>query len=169
MTDAVSLIGQYGWSWWASVGRPPACLYSAWSCHSRTASTPSSSAAACPRRGVERERADVGMVLPQVHALHERLLVAALLLERDDVAGGALVHRRGDGLLVAVELVAEQIGYHHEPVAPERLHQLRSTRPAPAVHARSMAGDVAQVAVRCPNLIRFPSPSSTANSRRPQG
>ena len=39
--------------------------------------------------GVERERPDVGAVLPQVHALDERLLVAALLGERAVVARGA--------------------------------------------------------------------------------
>ena len=43
---------------------------------------------------VERERADVGEVLPQVHALQERLLVAALLRERDGVGRGAMPRPR---------------------------------------------------------------------------
>ena len=48
--ETFSAIGQYGRSWWASVARPPASLYSAWSCHTRRASTPSSSPATCPMR-----------------------------------------------------------------------------------------------------------------------
>ena len=54
---------------------------------------------------VERERRDLGVVLPQVHALHERLLVATLLLERRGVVAGAVGDGLGDGRAVPVELV----------------------------------------------------------------
>ena len=124
-TDAVSLIGQYGWSWWASVGRPPACLYSAWSCHSRTAVDPEQLGGGLAEPRVERERPHVGVVLPEVHALDERLLVAAPLRERRVVARGA---RRAPpavtALAVAVELVVvQEVGDDHVAVAAERLDQ----------------------------------------------
>ena len=54
-TDAVrvsgSAMGDYGWVLVGSVSRPAPCFTSAWSCHSRTASAPMSSAAAWADRG----------------------------------------------------------------------------------------------------------------------
>ena len=79
--------------------------------------------------GVERERADVGAVLPEVLALREALLVARLLGQRAGVVpaapGDGLVDRRPEaGQLVG----AQQIGHHHEAVAPEVLDQLGRQR-----------------------------------------
>ena len=72
--------------------------------------------------GVEREWPDVGTVLPQVHALDERLLVARALVEGPVVAGGAGAHPSSHRRAVAIDLlVGEQAGDHDEAVAPERL------------------------------------------------
>ena len=78
-----------------------------------------------PERGVEREGPDRGVVLPEVHALHERLLVPALRLERH----GVLHRAGGDGVgheaAVPVELVGvEEVGHDHEPVSLEGLDPL---------------------------------------------
>ena len=74
---------------------------------------------------VERQRPDVGVVLPQVHALDERLLVAALVGQRAVVAATAPLHRGGDGGAVAVDLVVgQEIGHDDEPVLPEALDEL---------------------------------------------
>ena len=79
VTDAVSLIGQYGWSWWASVRAAAGLLVERLVVPEpdRVDAEQLGGGLAEPR--VERERPDVGVVLPEVHALHERLLVAALL------------------------------------------------------------------------------------------
>ena len=91
--------------------RPPGSLNRAWSCHRRTPSTCSSRAAASADARVERQRPHLGMVLPEVHALLERLLVPGLLGQRPAVAGLAIGHRVGDERAVAVELVVgEQAG-----------------------------------------------------------
>ena len=92
MTDAVSLIGQYGWSWWASVGRAAGLLVQRLVVPQPDGVDAEQLGRRLAEAGVERERADLGEVLPQVHALQERLLVAALLGERTIVAGGAVVH-----------------------------------------------------------------------------
>ena len=79
--------------------------------------------------GMERERADVGAVLPQVLALREALLVARLLGQ----CAGVVPAAPGDGLVdrrpEAHHLVgAQEIRHHHEPVAPEVLDELGRQR-----------------------------------------
>ena len=64
------------------------------------------------------------MVLPEVHALHERLLVAALLVERRVVERGAVRDGLGDEPAVPVELVVrDEVRDHDEAVALEGRHR----------------------------------------------
>ena len=74
--------------------------------------------------GMEGQRPHLGAVLPQVLALREALLVERLLGQGPGVVPaapgdpfvdrGAEVHQLGGG---------QQVGHHHEPVAPEVLDQ----------------------------------------------
>src|SRR5947208_1290499 len=70
---------------------------------------------------VEGEASNFWMVFPQVHALDERLLVAAALLEGYDVGVAASGGDRcGDRRFVRIQLArAEEIGDDDIPVSPE--------------------------------------------------
>ena len=81
-------------------------------------------------RLVEGERADLREVLPEVHALQERLLVPALLLERDGVARGPVPHGLRDERAVVIELVnREQPGDDDVALLPKLLHELGRHQP----------------------------------------
>ena len=77
---------------------------------------------------VKRQQRDLAVVLPQVHALDERLLVAAALGQRRDIdALPAATHPGRDGGLEVLDLFGrEQVGHDHVAVALERLDDVRS-------------------------------------------
>ncbi len=78
---------------------------------------------------MERQRPDIGAVLPQVLALREALLVQGLVGEVPRVvpaaAGDPLVHGRAESLQLPG---GQEVGHHHEPVTPEVLDQARRER-----------------------------------------
>ena len=75
---------------------------------------------------VERERPDVLVVLPQVDALHEGLLVPALLLDGSCIGARAGRDRVVGGRAELLQLrVGQYLGNDHEAVALERLDRVR--------------------------------------------
>src|SRR5438105_14936033 len=66
------------------------------------------------------------MVLPQIHALDERLLVAAPLFERNDIgARSTVADGAGDRRLETVELGSiEQVRHDNEAVVAKRLYEV---------------------------------------------